>query len=170
MQVLPIQHYHTIQHTTIPHNTTYYNTTQYNYYHILPHTTTYYLLLLTTTADPVEALSRELGFRVHRVPRTGLSAWHPPFTPPDAVLAAVSFGHRLPAPLLAAFPRAALNLHPSLLPRGRGAAPVEWTIARGEGAGVSVLEMLPHRFDAGRIWAQESLVSALVGVVGVVGY
>src|SRR6516165_10849021 len=46
---------------------------------------------------------------------------------PDAAGAAavVAYGLILPTPILAAFPLGAFNLHGSLLPRWRGAAPIQ---------------------------------------------
>ncbi|MCA9133337.1 MAG: hypothetical protein KDA45_09290 [Planctomycetales bacterium] len=53
-----------------------------------------------------------------------------------------------------------INLHGSLLPRHRGAAPVQWTLLQGdELAGVTVIHMTPG-LDAGPALAQESLVIA----------
>jgi len=44
-----------------------------------------------------------------------------------------------------------INLHGSLLPRHRGAAPVQWSILSGDShAGVSVIHMTPH-LDAGPV-------------------
>jgi methionyl-tRNA formyltransferase len=49
-----------------------------------------------------------------------------------------------------------INLHGSLLPRHRGAAPVQWALLRGDSeAGVSVIHMTP-RLDAGPILAVAS--------------
>jgi methionyl-tRNA formyltransferase len=76
----------------------------------------------------------------------------------------VSFGLLLPAPLLAALRGGALNMHPSLLPRWRGAAPVARAVLAGDGEGgaapplgVSVIEVHPSRFDAGALLAQRAL-------------
>jgi len=68
----------------------------------------------------------------------------------------VSFGYFLPAPLLDTFRLgAALNMHPSLLPRHRGAAPVPHTILAGDAeTGVSVIDVHRERFDAGRVLLQ----------------
>jgi methionyl-tRNA formyltransferase len=73
----------------------------------------------------------------------------------------VAYGHILKQELLDLPPRGMLNVHPSLLPGLRGAAPVEWAIIRGfETTGVSimlldagmdsgpVLHQIPHRIDA----------------------
>jgi methionyl-tRNA formyltransferase len=54
----------------------------------------------------------------------------------------VAYGHILPPDLLAIPPRGMVNVHPSLLPELRGAAPVEWAILRGlEKTGVTIMQM-----------------------------
>jgi methionyl-tRNA formyltransferase len=69
----------------------------------------------------------------------------------------VSFGYFLPPALLDCFSRGgALNMHPSLLPRHRGAAPVAHTILSGDAeTGVSVVDVHRDRFDAGALLRQE---------------
>ena len=63
---------------------------------------------------------------------------------PDAVVIAC-FPWRLSGEVLGLAPLGALNVHPSLLPMGRGPEPVFWTLRRGEReTGVTV-----HRMDAG---------------------
>ncbi len=72
----------------------------------------------------------------------------------------VAYGHILKPELLALPPRGMVNVHPSLLPELRGAAPVEWAIVRGyEKTGVTIMQLdagmdsgpilhqLPHRID-----------------------
>jgi methionyl-tRNA formyltransferase len=71
---------------------------------------------------------------------------------PD-LLVVCDYGRLLSAELLAAARLGGINLHGSLLPRHRGAAPVQWTILDGdEQAGVSVFHMTPA-LDAGRVLA-----------------
>jgi methionyl-tRNA formyltransferase len=66
----------------------------------------------------------------------------------------VAYGEVLSPDMLAATPQGFLNLHASLLPAYRGAAPVNWAVIRGERrTGVSVIRMAP-RLDAGPILAQ----------------
>lgn len=61
------------------------------------------------------------------------------------------YGQILSADLLALPPLGAINLHGSLLPRHRGAAPVQWAILSGDTeAGVSVIRMTPA-LDAGNV-------------------
>jgi len=54
----------------------------------------------------------------------------------------VAYGRILPENYLTAFPYGALNLHFSLLPKYRGAAPVNWAIVNGEKeTGITVMRM-----------------------------
>jgi len=71
---------------------------------------------------------------------------------PD-LLVVCDFGQILSADCLAAAPKGGINLHGSLLPKYRGAAPVNWAIIRGETeTGVTVIHMTPG-LDAGPILA-----------------
>jgi methionyl-tRNA formyltransferase len=64
------------------------------------------------------------------------------------------YGQILTADCLAAARLGGINLHGSLLPAHRGAAPVQWSILRGDPqAGCSVIWMTP-RLDAGPVIAQ----------------
>ncbi|KAH8272637.1 hypothetical protein KR044_002499, partial [Drosophila immigrans] len=70
----------------------------------------------------------------------------------------VSFGHLIPLQIINAFPSGILNVHASLLPRWRGAAPIIHAIMRGDTkTGVSIMTIEPHRFDVGDILAQREL-------------
>lgn len=69
----------------------------------------------------------------------------------------VSFGCLLPEKLINKFPLGILNVHPSLLPRWRGPAPIFHTIlADDDVTGVTVMQIRPHRFDVGPILSQET--------------
>jgi methionyl-tRNA formyltransferase len=69
----------------------------------------------------------------------------------DAIVV-IAYGHKLPPGLLAG--TVAINLHASLLPKFRGAAPINWAMIKGESqTGVSVIEVA-DRMDAGAILAQ----------------
>jgi len=64
------------------------------------------------------------------------------------------YGQILAAETLALARLGAINLHGSLLPKYRGAAPINWAIYHGETeSGVSVIQMTP-RIDAGPVLAQ----------------
>ena len=54
----------------------------------------------------------------------------------------VAYGRILPEDFLSAFPHGAINVHFSLLPKYRGAAPVNWAIVNGETeTGVTTMKM-----------------------------
>lgn len=60
---------------------------------------------------------------------------------PDALLVA-SYGQILPTSLLEAAPKGGINLHASLLPKYRGAAPIQRAILAGESeTGISLMQM-----------------------------
>ncbi|XP_010875735.1 methionyl-tRNA formyltransferase, mitochondrial [Esox lucius] len=68
----------------------------------------------------------------------------------------VSFGCLLREGLINQFPFGILNVHPSLLPRWRGPAPVFHTILHGDSVtGVTIMQIRPNRFDVGPILHQE---------------
>ena len=75
---------------------------------------------------------------------------------PDVVVTA-AYGRLLPAPLLGAAPLGCLNIHASLLPAYRGAAPIQWALLNGEAeTGVTIMK-LDEGLDTGPILARESL-------------
>lgn len=58
------------------------------------------------------------------------------------VVVVVAYGRILPDTFLKAFPKGAINVHFSLLPKYRGAAPVNWAIVNGEKTtGVTTMQM-----------------------------
>jgi methionyl-tRNA formyltransferase len=63
---------------------------------------------------------------------------------PD-VMVVVGYGQILPQSILDIPPLGIINVHASLLPKYRGAAPIQWSIARGE----SVTGVTTMRIDAG---------------------
>lgn len=67
----------------------------------------------------------------------------------------VAYGRILPESFLTAFPKGAVNVHFSLLPKYRGAAPVNWAIANGETTtGITTMKM-DIGLDTGDILLQE---------------
>jgi methionyl-tRNA formyltransferase len=78
---------------------------------------------------------------------------------PD-LLAVVAYGRILGKDLLALAPHGAVNVHASLLPKYRGAAPIQWAIAEGEReTGVTVMQM-DEGLDTGDILLQRTLAIA----------
>lgn len=70
------------------------------------------------------------------------------------VLVVAAYGQILKAPLLGLPPLGAVNLHASLLPKYRGAAPIQWAIVRGETETGVTVQRMAERVDSGDILVQ----------------
>jgi methionyl-tRNA formyltransferase len=72
---------------------------------------------------------------------------------PD-IIVVIAFGQKVASKLIDLPPKRAINVHASLLPKYRGAAPINWAIVRGEPkTGISIIS-LAEKMDAGDILAQ----------------
>jgi methionyl-tRNA formyltransferase len=72
---------------------------------------------------------------------------------PDAIVV-VAYGKIIPPPMLKLPPLGCINVHASLLPKYRGAAPIQWAIIRGEAkTGVTTM-MMDEGLDTGDILLQ----------------
>jgi methionyl-tRNA formyltransferase len=72
---------------------------------------------------------------------------------PDLIVV-IAFGQKIGNELIDLPPKGAINVHASLLPKYRGAAPINWAIINGEKqTGVSIIA-LSEKMDAGDILAQ----------------
>lgn len=113
---------------------------------------------LQTRPSPIAAWAREHGLRVEtprRLRSDDARALLVDYHPDGLLLAA--YGQLVPAEVLSLGGRPPLNVHPSLLPRHRGAAPVASTILAGDDtAGVTLMVMTPE-LDAGPIVDQWSV-------------
>jgi methionyl-tRNA formyltransferase len=107
---------------------------------------------------PVAVAARELGIDVDqpasvnddearaRIADAGVGG--------DVVVILCAFGALVKEPLLSDYD--ILNVHPSLLPRWRGAAPVERALMAGDTqTGVSIMRLVPE-LDAGPVYAQRA--------------
>jgi methionyl-tRNA formyltransferase len=100
-------------------------------------------------ASPAKMTAQPLGLRVLQPERL-----EPGLDLGAEVVVAVAYGLIVPEDVLAE--RLWLNVHPSLLPRWRGAAPVERALMAGDvETGVSIIRLVKE-LDAGPIAAQES--------------
>ena len=72
---------------------------------------------------------------------------------PDAI-AVVAFGQILPQAILDMAPRGCVNLHYSLLPRWRGAAPVQYAIWNGDKTTGVTTQWMAAKLDAGDVIQQ----------------
>jgi methionyl-tRNA formyltransferase len=98
---------------------------------------------LEMTAPPVKARALELGILVHQPTklRTGEFAQWLRDRNADVALV-IAYGRILPADVLAAPRLGCINVHASLLPKYRGAAPIVWAVVRGEKkTGVTLMQM-----------------------------
>ena len=74
---------------------------------------------------------------------------------PELIVVA-AYGRILPDDILACPPKGCINVHSSLLPKYRGAAPINWAVINGDTvSGVTIMHMATE-LDAGDIIAQES--------------
>jgi methionyl-tRNA formyltransferase len=110
------------------------------------------------TASAVKTAALELGLSVEQ-PATLkgdeaariLAGWRPD------VLVVVAYGLLLPTAILEIPPRGCINVHASLLPRWRGAAPIERALLAGDReTGVSIMQM-ERGLDTGPIYAVQTV-------------
>ncbi len=105
--------------------------------------------------QPVAALADELGIEVLQ-PEPADQALARLAELRPQVMVVLAYGRLLSPAVLAAAPLGAVNLHFSLLPALRGAAPINWAILRGlERTGVSSMFM-DQGLDTGEIIFQEA--------------
>lgn len=72
---------------------------------------------------------------------------------PDLIVV-VALGQKIGNEMISLPPKGAINVHSSLLPKYRGAAPINWAIIKGESrTGISIIT-LAEKIDAGDILAQ----------------
>jgi methionyl-tRNA formyltransferase len=74
---------------------------------------------------------------------------------PEAVVV-FAYGRILPPALLAVPPRGCINVHTSLLPAYRGAAPIQWAIARGETVTGVTTMLMDEGLDTGPMLLRRS--------------
>ncbi len=81
-----------------------------------------------------------------------LAAWKPD------LIAVTAFGRILPGSVLALPSMGCVNVHGSLLPKYRGAAPVQWAVINGERETGITTMLMDEGMDTGAMLLQESLV------------
>jgi len=98
------------------------------------------------TPPPVKVAAQAAGLPVLQPPRLRDPGWPERLRTLGAEVAVVvAFGQILPQAVLDAPARGSINIHASLLPRYRGAAPIQWAIIRGE----TVTGITTFQMDAG---------------------
>jgi len=112
---------------------------------------------LKPQASPVKVLAQKLGLPVLQPLRArdekflgDLRLLHP------ELIVVAAYGQILPPEILDLPPNGCLNVHTSLLPKYRGAAPIQWAIAHGDAeTGVTIMKM-DVGLDTGPTVAQRS--------------
>lgn len=92
---------------------------------------------------PVKELALDHGIDVLQPTRIKTGEFHDQLRAynPDLIVVA-AYGRILPASILELPPLGAINVHGSLLPKYRGAAPIQWAILRGETeTGITIMQM-----------------------------
>lgn len=107
---------------------------------------------MTVSFSPVKELALQAGLPVFQPEsmRDGTALTQLRELQPD-ILVVVAYGRILPDEILALPKYGAVNVHASLLPKYRGAAPIQWAILNGDRVtGVSTM-YLAHDMDSGDI-------------------
>jgi methionyl-tRNA formyltransferase len=128
--------------------------------------------VVAVVSQPDKPAGRGLGLQAPAVKVRALAAGLPVLQPPSVrkppftevlaplapdVCVVVAYGKILPPELLALPRLGCLNVHASLLPRYRGAAPIQWSVIRGEReTGVTLMQM-DAGMDTGAMLLQRSL-------------
>ncbi len=127
--------------------------------------------VIAVYSQPDRPVGRGLKLKASPVKEVALDAGVPVFTPekvsipeeierirsfdPDFIVV-VAYGQILKLPVIEAPRFGTINIHSSLLPRWRGAAPIQWSILAGDAeTGITTMKIVP-KLDAGDILLQES--------------
>lgn len=107
---------------------------------------------MALSASPVKELALERGLPVYQpaTMRDGAALAVLRELKPD-LLAVVAYGKLLPDEILAVPPLGAVNVHASLLPKYRGAAPIQWAVLNGDKTTGVTTMYLAHEMDSGDI-------------------
>jgi methionyl-tRNA formyltransferase len=128
--------------------------------------------VLAVVTQPDKPAGRGLGLQPPAVKKRALEAGVPVLQPPSVrkppfldelrgldpeLIVVVAYGKILPGDVLRLPKRGCLNVHASLLPKYRGAAPIQWAIIRGEReSGVTLMQM-DEGMDTGDMLLKKTL-------------
>ena len=110
------------------------------------------------TPSPVKAAALELGLPVHQPERLAepeVLEWLDRLAPEAVVV--VAFGQKIPPRVLQLPPLGCINVHASLLPRHRGAAPIPRAIMAGDTETGITTMLMDEGWDTGPILLQEAI-------------
>lgn len=111
--------------------------------------------LVSSQTQPTQSFEGIPTFNIGGIRRKVTAAQVAEFAPDILIVAC--FPHLIPASIRSTASVAALNIHPSLLPRHRGPDPLFWTLRDGSGqAGVTIHE-LADTLDTGPVLGQTAI-------------
>lgn len=113
---------------------------------------------LNLIEPPVKKLARQYGIKVLQPEKVRTPAFEADLRAlqPDLVVTA-AYGRILPPAILAVPPAGCLNVHASLLPAYRGAAPIQWSLIRGETVTGVTIMLMDEGMDTGPVLARKAM-------------
>ena len=119
------------------------------------------------TASPVKQRAEECGLKVLTPEKIGSPASIEELKSLDADLFVVfAYGQYIPSLVTDLPPHRSINVHPSLLPRYRGASPIQFTLLNGDEIGGVSIIYVDREMDAGDILAQQEVPVGLDDTTG----
>ena len=110
------------------------------------------------TPTPVHQLAAQHGIPVHHPASLKQLQEQQTFQAIGADAAVVvAYGLLLPKPILQAYRLGCINVHPSALPRWRGAAPIQRTVMAGDSATAICIMQMDEGLDTGDILLQKDI-------------
>ena len=110
----------------------------------------------TLAASPIKQLAQREGLAILQPLKmkdpeflAALSGWHPD------LIAVTAFGRILPQVILDMPPNGCINVHASLLPKYRGAGPIQWALINGERETGITTMLMDAGMDTGAMLLQE---------------
>ena len=123
---------------------------------------------LKLTQSPVKQLALELGLNVLQPVNLKDPAFLDELKALQPDLQVIVAFRMLPESVWALPPKGSFNLHASLLPQYRGAAPINWAVINGESQTGVTTFFLKHEIDTGNILFQENVLILPEDTAGIV--
>lgn len=110
--------------------------------------------------SPVKSRALELGLPIFQPERLGSESREMVASVEPEILVCIAYGRIFGPKFLELFSKGGINIHPSLLPRHRGPAPIPAAILAGDTTTGVTIQQLALEMDAGDILAQEPVALA----------
>ncbi|MCK4859739.1 MAG: methionyl-tRNA formyltransferase [Candidatus Omnitrophica bacterium] len=112
---------------------------------------------LKISIDPVKEFSQQRGFEIYQPKDFSADFINVLKRKKSQLFVVVNYGRKLSNEILGIPKIYSINLHPSLLPKYRGPAPINWALIQGEKkTGVSIIK-IGEKIDAGEIIYQKKI-------------